>query len=115
MPVTQATRNGALEYALRPRRVMEALSWMLKGICRSGEYPISMWDTHPDSDTRSRDPQTILGNARAKRICMSCDVRTECLSYAMRHNEPAGIWGGTSPRDRKRIRAFARQRMSKAG
>jgi WhiB family redox-sensing transcriptional regulator len=44
------------------------------------------------------------GNSRAaKRICMTCDVREECLQYAL-DNDECGIWGGLSEIVRKRIR-----------
>jgi WhiB family transcriptional regulator, redox-sensing transcriptional regulator len=44
------------------------------------------------------------GNSRAaKRICMTCDVREECLQYAL-DNDEAGVWGGMSEIARKRIR-----------
>ena len=36
----------------------------------------------------------------AKDICANCFVRGQCLDEALRHNE-AGIWGGTTERDRK--------------
>jgi WhiB family transcriptional regulator, redox-sensing transcriptional regulator len=39
----------------------------------------------------------------AKRICLGCPVRQECLDYALEHNERFGIWGGHSERERRRI------------
>ncbi len=42
---------------------------------------------------------------RAKRICMDCEVRAECLDYALRGNEQYGVWGGTSEKQRRRMRA----------
>lgn len=41
----------------------------------------------------------------AMRICMGCEVRAECLEYALRGNEQSGIWGGTSEAQRRRMRA----------
>ena len=41
----------------------------------------------------------------AKRICQQwCPVREPCLAYAIAHPELIGIWGGTSTRERQRIR-----------
>jgi WhiB family redox-sensing transcriptional regulator len=40
--------------------------------------------------------------ARAQRICADCPVRQQCLDFAMRTREPAGIWGGTTPEERIR-------------
>lgn len=45
----------------------------------------------------------------ALRICNgrtpedACPVRAQCLSYALRHRERAGIWGGLSTPDRIRL------------
>ncbi|MFM7509346.1 MAG: WhiB family transcriptional regulator [Actinomycetota bacterium] len=30
----------------------------------------------------------------AKRLCLSCPVRQECLDAAVANREPAGVWGG---------------------
>lgn len=37
----------------------------------------------------------------AKRQCLSCEVRQECLDYALEHQERFGIWGGKSERERR--------------
>ena len=41
---------------------------------------------------------------RAKAICFVCPVTEECLHYAFETNQKAGIWGGTSERERKSLR-----------
>lgn len=46
---------------------------------------------------------TVTG-AQAKRVCMSCEVRVECLEYALDNNELFGIWGGLNPKSRRRYR-----------
>ena len=38
---------------------------------------------------------------RAKRICMGCPVRDQCLDHAVAHHELFGIWGGKSPKERR--------------
>ena len=45
----------------------------------------------------------------AKRICAGCEVRPECLSYAMTNNLKHGVWGGLSEQQRKRLRAVQRR------
>jgi WhiB family redox-sensing transcriptional regulator len=42
--------------------------------------------------------------AAAKRICAGCPVRVNCLGWALRAGEPAGIWGGTTPEERRGLR-----------
>lgn len=39
----------------------------------------------------------------AKKVCAECTVREECLLYALEHGEKTGIWGGLSPRERKKL------------
>lgn len=44
------------------------------------------------------------GSARpAKAICGGCQVRAECLDYALASAEQFGIWGGLSARERRRL------------
>ena len=40
----------------------------------------------------------------ALRICRGCEVREECLTWAMEKPEIHGIWGGTSPQRRHDMR-----------
>ena len=41
----------------------------------------------------------------ALRICAACPVRAECLQWALANDEEWGVWGGTTERERQRIRA----------
>ncbi|HET9875769.1 MAG TPA: WhiB family transcriptional regulator [Mycobacterium sp.] len=55
------------------------------------------------------DPEAFFpekgGSTReAKKICQRCPVRTECLEYALAHDERFGIWGGLSERERRRLK-----------
>jgi len=36
----------------------------------------------------------------ARKKCVSCMVKLACLGYAIRNNEPAGIWGGMTTKER---------------
>lgn len=47
--------------------------------------------------------------AEAKAICASCVVRAECADYALATGQRFGIWGGTTERDRRRLRAQLRE------
>ena len=40
----------------------------------------------------------------AKTICAECEVRAECLEEAILNNEQVGVFGGTTPYDRRKIR-----------
>lgn len=39
----------------------------------------------------------------AKSICVKCNVRPECLNYALNEQIPFGIWGGFSSRERNAL------------
>jgi WhiB family redox-sensing transcriptional regulator len=58
------------------------------------------------------DPEAFFpekgGSTReAKRICLGCEVRSECLEYALEHDERFGIWGGLSERERRKLKKRA--------
>lgn len=40
----------------------------------------------------------------AKKICLACEVREQCLQYALANDERWGVWGGLSERERRRIK-----------
>ncbi|WP_448061601.1 WhiB family transcriptional regulator [Cellulomonas hominis] len=55
------------------------------------------------------DPEAFFpekgGSTReAKKVCAGCDVRGECLEYALANDERFGIWGGLSERERRKIK-----------
>jgi WhiB family redox-sensing transcriptional regulator len=58
------------------------------------------------------DPEAFFpekgGSTRgAKKVCLGCEVRGECLEYALAHDERFGIWGGLSERERRRLKKEA--------
>ncbi len=68
------------------------------------------WQT--DSLCAQTDPEAFFpekgGSTRdAKKICGACEVRTECLDYALSNDERFGIWGGLSERERRKLRKQA--------
>ena len=79
---------------------MEGLpgEWAERGACRGANterfYAV---DT-----TVQRDNPNKYGSAR--RLCLACDVREECLEFALVHNEKYGMWGGLLPFERRRLR-----------
>jgi WhiB family redox-sensing transcriptional regulator len=68
------------------------------------------WQT--DSLCAQTDPEAFFpekgGSTRdAKKICSSCEVRSNCLEYALQNDERFGIWGGLSERERRKLRKHA--------
>lgn len=51
----------------------------------------------------------------AKRVCRSCEVREQCLEYALTNYETIGIWGGMSERERRTIRRRTRYELRVIG
>lgn len=39
----------------------------------------------------------------AKKLCGECPLQQMCLDYALKHHEEYGIWGGTTPGERKKV------------
>lgn len=71
--------------------------WQARALCKK----------YPDIDFF---PSDGYGVTVAQRICADCPVRTDCLEYALGHNEDHGVWGGASERERRRIRRVRRLR-----
>lgn len=49
-------------------------------------------------------PERGASTRTAKAICRECQVRPECLEFAITTGEKFGIWGGMSERERRRVR-----------
>jgi len=47
-------------------------------------------------------------------ICAGCQVRRECLEFALAHDQVHGIWGGATPEDRQRERRRKRRAAAAA-
>lgn len=58
-----------------------------------------------DSDTFF--PEKGGSTREAKRVCLACEVRDECLEYAVEHEERFGVWGGLSERERRKLKKRA--------
>lgn len=69
---------------------------------------------------RDRDPELFFPRETAgpefeaqveaaRAICGVCDVRQECLAFALSFGE-TGVWGGTTDADRKRLYVSRAQR-----
>jgi WhiB family redox-sensing transcriptional regulator len=74
-------------------------SWRLSALC--GETDPEAF--FPEKGGSTRD---------AKRVCTGCDVRAECLEFALRNDERFGIWGGLSERERRRLRLARRDAIT---
>jgi WhiB family redox-sensing transcriptional regulator len=72
----------------------EDLGWQERALCAQ-------------TDPEAFFPEKGGSTREAKKVCRSCEVRAECLEYALEHDERFGIWGGLSERERRRIKRQA--------
>lgn len=49
-------------------------------------------------------PPKVRILAATRRVCAGCEVRLECLAYALNHCEDNGIWGGLSEQERRDLK-----------
>lgn len=70
--------------------------WMDRAICAQ-------------TDPEAFYPDVGESSYPAKAICRRCPVIVECLGHALNTNERHGIWGGTTPRERRIMAKKARR------
>ena len=71
---------------------------------------VQSWQEHAlcaETDPEAFFPEKGGSTREAKKICTGCEVRGECLEYALQHDERFGIWGGLSERERRRLKRRA--------
>lgn len=74
------------EFVARP-------SWMTSALCR-GLDPNLFFQERGDVFP------SVLGD-----LCSACPVRADCLAYALTLTPDHGRWGGTTPKQRSKLRA----------
>lgn len=67
---------------------------------------------HDDAACRGMDPELWFPRRGeptrpAQDVCATCPVVADCLDWALGNGEQFGIWGGTSERERRRMRRRA--------
>lgn len=69
---------------------MAELEWQERGLCAQ-------------TDPEAFFPEKGGSTKAAKRVCAACEVREECLEYALTHDERWGVFGGYSERERRKL------------
>ena len=72
----------------------DAQSWQEQALCA-------------ETDPEAFFPEKGGSTREAKKICTGCEVKAQCLEYALANDERFGIWGGLSERERRRLRRRA--------
>ena len=70
------------------------VSWQERALCAQ-------------TDPEAFFPEKGGSTREAKKVCVSCEVRAECLEYALENDERFGIWGGLSERERRKLKKRA--------
>jgi WhiB family redox-sensing transcriptional regulator len=101
---TTADRSHAVEWGEHPLDELGVLAelfddpeeqeWQEQALCAQ-------------TDPEAFFPEKGGSTREAKRICQGCEVRAECLEYALAHDERFGIWGGLSERERRKLKKRA--------
>ena len=91
----------------------DRILWSLvieQGACSASELSPDDW--YPVS---AQAEAALREAARAIAVCSGCRVREECLEWALRNWEIGqhGVWGGTVPAERERLRAGQLARLSR--
>jgi WhiB family redox-sensing transcriptional regulator len=80
-----------------PAPIAEQWDWQYEGLCRQADPEVFF---PPDSE---RGPIRQRREQRAKAYCANCPVLIRCREHALSVQEPYGVWGGLTPRERDRI------------
>ncbi len=59
------------------------------------------------TDPEAFFPEKGGSTQEAKRICSRCEVRPDCLQYALGNDERFGVWGGMTERERRKLKRRA--------
>jgi WhiB family transcriptional regulator, redox-sensing transcriptional regulator len=90
---TNATARAALDIIWERLALPDVgeLEWRERALCAQ-------------TDPEAFFPEKGGSTKAAKAVCHSCEVRQECLEYALTNDERYGIWGGLSEVERRRLR-----------
>ena len=88
-----AWTDPAAAEALAALAADEPVSWMDLARCTDTDPDLWFAEKGGSADTRL-----------AKRICLTCEARLECLEYAMADPGLLGVWGGLTYLERQVLR-----------
>lgn len=68
-------------------------------------YQDQTWATQAACAGVDPDSLFVRGSAQrqARQMCLSCNVRLECLADALNSNTMFGVWGGLTERERRAL------------
>jgi WhiB family redox-sensing transcriptional regulator len=84
--VAAARRDPRLLRALRERD--DDLAWRVRGVCQTVDPEVFFPAPSEPADA-------------AVALCRTCDVQGACLAWALQVGDCHGVWGATTPRERR--------------
>ncbi len=84
--VAAARRDPRLLRAMQERD--ENLTWRAKGVCQTVDPEVFFPAPSEPADA-------------AVALCRTCDVQGACLAWALQVGDCHGVWGATTPRERR--------------
>jgi len=85
------------------RRRLSPPGWMAAALC--AQLPTRASDPIFFGVERREAPGTLIAATNtARQICLRCPVVVTCLTHALVSGERYGVWGGTSGRQRAKLR-----------
>lgn len=85
-------------FEVSTRRIF-AWEWQLEAACAGLDTSLFYQaDNERGASVRRRE-------MKAKAICSTCPVISDCLKSALANHEPYGVWGGMSADERFRLQA----------
>nr|WP_314142742.1 WhiB family transcriptional regulator [uncultured Rhodococcus sp.] len=82
---------------------VESWDWQVDARCRGQDSEI-FFSPHGEPRSARRERED-----RAKQVCAGCTVVEACRRFALAANEPFGVWGGTTARERQLLRTNSRR------
>ncbi len=85
------TMDDTLEFDLLTAPILDERPWAVYAACRNDE-------------SMNFFPQNRTEERAALAVCNICPVVEDCLSHALETNERFGVWGGTTERERRKLK-----------
>lgn len=86
----QANDIGMVSLFAELEAIAAANGWMSAGVCTQ-------------TDAEAFFPIKGSSPRQAKKICAGCEVRNQCLQYALDNDIQFGVWGGLTAAERQHL------------
>lgn len=84
-----SARVGVAQGSHKQIHTADEVEWMEHASC--GGIPVDMFFPPPNANVLPE----------VKRLCRSCEVRSQCLNFAIEYGEWHGVWGGLTTKQRR--------------